>query len=122
MGEITAYGALADAVVLLHFLWIVFLFIGGIWGRRYRWVKRVHLAGLAFAFIVEVFDLYCPLTDLEVWFRRKGEVGGYTGSFITHYLDRLIYIELPRAVIVLSTVALCGLNLWLYLRPRRRRS
>ena len=113
------YGFLADAVVAIHFLWILFLIFGGWWGRRTRWIARIHLAGLAFACLVEGFDWYCPLTHLEVWFRRKGTQAGYAESFITHYLNGLIYIELPHPLIVALTLALCAANAWLYLSKRK---
>lgn len=114
------YGLLADAVVTIHFFWIIFLILGGLWGRRNRWVAGIHIAGLAFAFPLELFDWYCPLTHLEVWLRRKGAQAGYSESFITHYLNRLIYIDLPHTLIVSLTIALCAANAWLYLSKAKR--
>ena len=66
------YKLLADCVVLCHFLWILFLIFGGIWGRRRRWVRFVHVPALFFAFFIEISDWYCPLTHLEVWLRVTG--------------------------------------------------
>jgi hypothetical protein len=114
------YARLADTVVLIHFLWILFLLLGGWWGRRYRWVGRIHVAGLAFAFLVEGCDWYCPLTHLEVWLREKGAQAGYHDSFLTHYLNKLIYIEVPHTSIVMLTLLLCLGNIWLYLRAGKR--
>ena len=114
------YARLADTVVLIHFLWILFLLLGGWWGRRYGWVGRIHVAGLAFAFLVEGCDWYCPLTHLEVWLREKGAHAGYHDSFLTHYLNKLIYIEVPHTPIVMLTLLLCLGNIWLYLRARKR--
>jgi len=111
------YGALADIVVLVHFSWIVFLFLGGIWGVRKRPVRILHIAGLAFALIIAVFDWYCPLTHLEVYLRSRSDpTRTYAGSFIIHYLQKLIYIDLSRNVMALATIVLCGINAWLYLR------
>jgi len=114
------YSRLADAVVSIHFLWILFLLVGGWWGRRHRWVGRIHIAGLAFALPLELFDWYCPLTHLEVWLREKGARAGYHDSFISHYLNKLIYLDVPHAPIVILTVLLCLANLWLYLSARKR--
>ena len=114
------YGYLADAVVAIHFLWILFLISGGWWGRRIRWVGRIHLAGLAFACLVEGFDRYCPLTHLEVWLRNKGMRAAYAESFLTHYLNGIIYIDLPHPLIVVLTLALCAVNAWLYLHKGKR--
>lgn len=114
------YAGLADAVVSIHFLWIIFLMIGGWWGRRYRWLRAIHIAGLAFAFLVESFDWFCPLTHIEVWLRGKGAQAGYHDSFIVHYLNKLIYMELPHTVIVVLTLLLCLGNVWVYLSARNR--
>lgn len=114
------YKVLADATMVLHFLWILFLIFGGYWGRRHRGVRLVHVPALVFAFFLELFNWYCPLTYLEVWLRGKHDPRlAYAGSFISHYLERLIYIEVERWVIVLLTALLCGVNGWLYFGRRR---
>ena len=111
------YRTLADGVVIFHFIWILFLIFGGIWGRKYRAVRYIHIPAVIFAWIVETFDWYCPLTDLEVWLRlRQSPAGGYNGSFITHYLEKLIYMDLPRGVIVFLALFLVAMNCLLYLR------
>jgi hypothetical protein len=113
------YKILADSVVLIHFLWIVFLFLGALWGVKNRAVKIFHLSGLVFAFVIQVFDWYCPLTHLEVWLRSRHDFAlAYTGSFIIYYLEKIVYIELSRPLILFFTVLLCGLNAWFYLKKR----
>lgn len=110
------YRILADAVVLTHFLWILFLIFGALWGRRNMGVKILHISGLAFAFVIEIFNWYCPLTHMEVWLRtRHDPTLSYTGSFIIHYLEKIIYIQLPYYLIALLTVLICGFNAWIYL-------
>ncbi|MBJ6726959.1 DUF2784 domain-containing protein [Geomesophilobacter sediminis] len=111
------YAGLADLVAVLHFIWILFLFFGAIWGRRNRLVRVVHIAGLVFVFLVETLDWYCPLTDLEVWLRHLGGGSSYAGSFVAYYLNQIIYLTAPRSVIVTGTVLLCAVNAWLYLHP-----
>jgi len=114
------YKISADTVVLIHFLWIVFLFLGAFWGIKNRVVKIFHLSGLVFALIIQVFDWFCPLTHLEVWLRSRHDLAlTYAGSFIVHYVERIVYIELSRTLILVLTLILCGLNMWLYLRKRR---
>ena len=117
------YKILADSVVLIHFLWIVFLFFGAIWGIKNRVVKIFHLSGLVFAFVIQIFDWYCPLTHLEVWLRsRHNSALSYTGSFIIHYVEKIVYIELSRNLIIVLTLVLCGLNVWLYLKKKQSSS
>ena len=114
------YKISAHTVVLIHFLWIVFLFLGAFWGIKNRVVKIFHLSGLVFALIIQVFDWFCPLTHLEVWLRSRHDLAlTYAGSFIVHYVERIVYIELSRTLILVLTLMLCGLNMWLYLRKRR---
>ena len=114
------YKILADSVVLIHFLWIVFLFFGGIWGIKNRAIKIFHISGLVFAFVIQIFDWYCPLTHLEVWLRSKHNPAlVYTGSFIFHYVEKIVYIELSRYLILILTIFLCGFNVWLYFRKGR---
>jgi hypothetical protein len=43
----------------------------------------------------------------------------YTGSFIIHYIERIVYIELSRYLIFVLTLVLCGLNLWFYSKKTR---
>jgi hypothetical protein len=113
------YKILADIVVLVHFLWILFLFLGAIWGVRNRAIKIFHLSGLVFAFIIQVFDSYCPLTYLELWLRSKHSPAlTYGGSFIIHYVEEIVYIDLSRYLVLILTILLCVFNAWFYLRRK----
>jgi hypothetical protein len=111
------YKVLADITVLVHFLWIVFLFFGALWGRRSRTVKIFHLSGLAFALIIQIFDWFCPLTHLEVWLRERHNPGlTYAGSFIIYYVEKIVYIEISHYIVLIVTLLLSGFNIWIYLR------
>jgi len=110
----------ADFVVLAHFLWILFLFLGALLGVRYKAIKIIHLGGLCFAILIQVFGWYCPLTHLEFWLRFKHDPTlAHTGSFIIHYLERIVYIQVSRPLIFLLTGSLCALNAWFYLRKKK---
>ncbi len=113
------YRVLADAVVLLHFLWIVFLLLGAFLGVRHRAARYLHVGGLAFALWIQLADWYCPLTHLEVWLRRRHDPSlGYAGSYIIHYVEELVYIELSTELILALTIILCAFNAWMYLKKR----
>jgi hypothetical protein len=45
---------LADIVVFVHFLWIVFLVFGAFLGIRHKIIKTIHILGLAFAIIMQI--------------------------------------------------------------------
>lgn len=111
------YKLLADLTVLAHLLWILFLITGALWGRRHRFVQISHLSGLAFALVLQVLGWHCPLTHLEAWLRaRHNPELTYSGSFIIHYVERLIYLEIAPIWISMATLLLIGLHLWIYLR------
>ena len=112
------YKILADIVVLSHFLWILFLFFGAFLGKGGT-LKIFHLSGLSFAFVIQIFDWYCPLTYLEVWLRSKHDPGLiYAGSFIIHYVEGIVYMELSRQFILAFTIFLLGFNIWFYLKKK----
>jgi len=114
------YKILADSIVLIHFLWILFLFLGALWGVKNKVIKIFHLSGLIFAFVIQIFGWYCPLTYLEVWLRAKHNPAlTYSGSFIIYYVEKIVYLELSRFVVLLFTIFLCGFNLWVYLKKKK---
>ena len=113
------YKVAADVIVLTHFLWIIFLFFGAIWGVRNRIVKIIHLSGLFFAILIQIFGWYCPLTHLEFWLRSRHNPSiAYAGSFIMHYMERFVYLEISQTGVLLATIGLVIFNSWLYLRKR----
>lgn len=115
------YKILADIVVLIHFLWILFLIFGAFAGIRNKTIKIIHISGLVFAFVIQIFGWYCPLTDLEVWLRSKHDPSlAYAGSFIIHYVEGLIYIEISPWLIFALTLLLIGFNTWFYLGKKSR--
>lgn len=113
------YGILADGVVLIHFLWILFLVFGAFWGVRNRAARIFHISGLIFAVVIQLIDWYCPLTYLEAWLRSKQSLSPSSpSSFIIYYVEKMVYIELSRFTISVLTFFLCGFCALLYLRKR----
>ena len=84
-------GALADAVLVVHGLFIVWAALGAV--AVWRWPKLVllHLPALAWAVWIEVSGGICPLTPLENSLRRSAGQTGYSGGFIDHYVGGAIY-------------------------------
>lgn len=81
----------ADAVVLVHLGFILFVLFGGLLVLRWRWLAFLHLPAATWGVAVELLHLYCPLTPLENNFRRAAGEVGYAGGFVEHYLIPLIY-------------------------------
>src|SRR5215211_8927292 len=92
------YRLAADAVVVIHALFIVFTVLGGLLVLRWHWVALLHIPAAAWGVIVQVVvGGQCPLTPLENYFRDRGGEAGYADSFIDHYLTNLIYVSDPPA-------------------------
>jgi len=111
---------LADAVLLLHGLFILFVVFGAalaVWRWRLRWL---HLPALAWGSWILASGGICPLTPLENRLRLQAGEAGYSGSFIDHYLMPLIYPEGLEQLQGLFGALLLGINLGLYLWAWRR--
>ncbi|GAB3192545.1 DUF2784 domain-containing protein [Hydrogenophaga aquatica] len=109
------YQLLADAVLALHFGVVVFV-VGGLLavlvgnGLRWRWVNRrgfrlLHLAAVAVVAAQAWLGVLCPLTTLESWLRAQAGEAGYSGSFVQHWLQRMLYYEAPLWVFTLAYTA-----------------
>jgi hypothetical protein len=85
------WSLLADAVVVVHFIFTAFAIFGGFLSWRWRWIVALHLPALAWGCWVEVSHSICPLTPLENHLRRLGGEAGYRGGFLAHYLVRVLY-------------------------------
>ena len=85
------YRVLADALVVVHFCFIVFVLCGGLLVLR-RWsLSLLHLPSVAWAVVVELSGGGCPLTPFENRLRYLSGSAGYSGGFIEHYLLPVIY-------------------------------
>src|SRR5687767_8316239 len=120
------YRLSADAVVVVHALFIVFTVLGGLLVLRWPKLMLLHLPAAAWGVIVQVkVGGRCPLTPLEWYFRERGGEAGYGESFIDHYVTSLIYVDDPPAwvhpllgaLVLVINATVYGI---LFLRWRRR--
>ncbi|MEP9317450.1 DUF2784 domain-containing protein [Pseudomonas sp. LABIM340] len=115
------YRLAADAVVLLHLGFILFVLLGGLLVLRWPRLAWLHVPAAAWGMAVEFLHLYCPLTPLENHFRALAGDSGYSGGFVEHYLIPLIY---PAGLTETTQVALglvvAAVNLPPYLLLLRR--
>ena len=117
------YRIAADAVVLVHFAFIVFVALGALLAVRWRWVPWLHIPALLWGVLVETTGRLCPLTDLENALRTKAGQSGYRDGFIEHYLLAIIYPEgLTRGIQLALALGVIAINLTIYgwLQHRRR--
>lgn len=116
------YRLAADAVLLLHAAFIVFVLFGALGALRWRWWPWVHLPAAAWGVWVSVAGVVCPLTPLENKLRVAAGQQGFEGGFIEHYLLAVIYPEgLTRPVQWALAAVVLVLNLALYAGVWRRR-
>jgi hypothetical protein len=85
------YDAAADAVVLLHFGFVVFVLFGGLLVLRWPTVAWAHLPAVLWGVAVEFGGWICPLTPLETDLRVRAGSGVYRGDFVAHYIFPLLY-------------------------------
>ena len=124
------YQLFADAVLSLHVATVVFV-VGGLvlivagnvfawdWVNA-LWLRLAHLAAIAIVVGEAWFGAVCPLTSLEMWLRTKARATTYTGTFIEHWLQRILYYEAPAWVFTFgyTLFGLIVVATWWYFPPR----
>jgi hypothetical protein len=82
---------LADAVVLLHAAFVLFVVFGGLAVLYRRRFVYLHLPAAVWGVLIEVKGWICPLTYLENHLRGQAGEGGYPGGFVEHYVIPVLY-------------------------------
>lgn len=100
------------------------IFLGKVF--RWRWVRLfwlriLHLIGICIVAAQAWAGVICPLTTLEMWLREQDGLTTYAGSFIAHWLQTLIYWDLPAWVFTAaySMFALLVISAWYFVPPIR---
>ena len=130
MDSSTIFLLSADAILLLHVIFVAFVVLGLVLIllgkiRSWRWIRNpwfrlTHLAAIAVVVIQSWFDIICPLTTIEMALRSQAADTVYSGSFIAHWLETLLYYQLQPWVFVLC-YSLFGVAVgasWHWVRPR----
>jgi hypothetical protein len=131
MDSPTIYLFAADAILLLHVLFVAFVVIGlaliltgkvrnWSWIRN-PWFRLIHLAAITVVVVQSLFGLICPLTTIEMFLRSRAGDTVYSGSFISHWLNSILYYQLPPWIFVLCYMAFAAVVVasWFWIRPRR---
>jgi hypothetical protein len=118
------YALLADAVVIVHLGFVVFVVGGGFLVLRWPWLAWAHVPAAAWGALIELAGWFCPLTPLEHWLRHAAGGEAYGGGFVEHYLLPVIYpgaltreIQIALGIGVLAVNAAAYALVW---RKRRR--
>jgi hypothetical protein len=107
---------IAIAVLSAHLLWILAVIFGAAFTRGRPMWTALHIASLIWGIVVEVGPWPCPFTLAEQYFEARAGMQAYQGSFLLHYVDKIVYPNLPWWAIGTVGVLVCCLNLMIYLR------
>lgn len=127
------YRIAADLVLAIHMLFVLFVILGlffilagGV--RGWLWVKNPwfrlgHLLSIGLVVVLSWFQAICPLTTIEMAMRSRAGDAVYSGSFIAHWLETLLYYDAPKWVFALgyTVFGLLVLACWIAVPPRRMR-
>ena len=116
------YSALAAAILALQLLFILGVVFGVSVTRRRPVLRWLHLGCLVWGILIELLPWICPLTWAENWLETRAGIAPYQGGFLLHYLDALVYPNIPPGLLTGFGVAVCVVNLGIYaMRFHRRR-
>jgi Protein of Unknown function (DUF2784) len=109
------YRGFADLVLVVHLAFVLFVVFGGLLVLQWPRIAWLHVPAAIWGVLIEYTGWICPLTPLENSFRMQGGDAGYSGGFIEHYIQPLLYpAGLTRSSqVVLGSIALI-LNLAAY--------
>jgi hypothetical protein len=105
---------LAVLVLFLHLAWLALVIFGAIWTRGRPVWTALHILALFWGIVVELGPWSCPLTLAESYCEARAGLPAYQGSFLLHYLDAIVYPNLPAWIVSSAGVAVCALNLAIY--------
>jgi uncharacterized membrane protein YagU involved in acid resistance len=111
------YRVAADAAVVIHFAFVVFVVLGGVLALRWPKVLWAHVPAVLSSIWIIAFSITCPLTPLERNLRERGGQGRYDESFIERYVEGVLYpgdmlrpAQVVAAVVVAASSAAVGLR------------
>jgi len=109
------YQFLAAGVLVVHLGWILWVILGVLFTRRRPVLGWLHVVSLFYSILIEVLPWPpCPLTVLEQFLETRAGIVPYHEPFLVHYLDRLVYPDIPVPLLVGCAIAVCLFNLSVY--------
>lgn len=121
----------ADAILFGHVLFVTFVVVGlaliligkplnWTWVRN-PWFRVAHLAAIGVVVLQSWIGVICPLTTWEMALRERTGEMAYSGSFIAHWLESLLYYQAPAWVFTACYTGFAAVVIasWFWVRPRR---
>ena len=122
---------LADAILLIHFLFVLFVLCGlvltwvGAW-RGWRWIRNrgfrlAHLAAIVFVACESLLGIVCPLTEWEHALRTTSSGTVAEKSFMAQWVQQLLFFSAPEWLFTVLYVAfaLAVAATWWFAPPQK---
>ena len=130
MKTTTAYLLAADIMLFVHVLFVAFvvfglplIFLGKLfswsWVRN-PWFRIMHVAAIGVVVLQSWLGVLCPLTVWENAFRARAGDTVYSGTFISHWMQKILYYNAQQWVFVV-TYTIFGILVvwsWFWVRPK----
>jgi hypothetical protein len=108
--------ALAIIVLTLHLAFILWVVLGVFFTSGRPVLRQLHIISLVWGLLIEIFPWTCPLTFAETWLEQRAGVTPYQGGFLLHYLDALVYPNVPPLLLLLAAIMVVAANIAVYWR------
>lgn len=109
MGLKMLYKILANVILMMHFIWVLFALFGfavtllGFFWKRFfdKWlIRTIQAGGILLVGIMTIPQKACPLTVWENLLRAKYDPSlVYSGSCIVFYVNKLLFPDINPLII-----------------------
>lgn len=110
------YVGFAILILIVHAIFILWVIFGALLTRGRPLYAALHIASFAWALLIEIAPWSCPLTLAENWLEMRAGVAPYQGGFVLHYLDALIYPNVPPLLLTAAAAVIFACNAAIYAR------
>jgi len=133
MNEPFFYLLAADALLSLHIMFVAFVVLGLLFiftgaALSWAWIRNpifriLHLLAIIVVAVQAWLGVVCPLTVIEMNFRTRAGDVVYNGTFISHWLQELLYYDAPDWIFKVCYTAFGMLVIisWILIRPGPQR-
>ena len=120
----------ADALLVGHVVFVLFVVVGLVLiliGKPlgWTWVRNpyfriLHLVAIGVVVLQSWLGLICPLTTWEMALRERAGDITYSGAFIAHWLDAILYYQAPAwaFAVCYTFFGAAVVASWFWVRPR----
>jgi hypothetical protein len=109
------FAVAAVFILIIHLAWILWVVFGAFFTRGHPLLTALHVSSLVWGIIVETDLTSCPLTLTEQYLLSHAGLHQVQSSFLVHYLDRIVYPDLPEMLVVIAGITICAINLSIYI-------